>query len=47
MTDIWLRKDALDALAKELELRAKPYLVEMFCPGDPGQERVALIDNYT
>ncbi|KLO14842.1 hypothetical protein SCHPADRAFT_294801 [Schizopora paradoxa] len=50
MTDIWMWIDALGALTKELELRAKPYLVEVFCPGKPGEERVdmiALIDNYT
>ena len=50
MTDVWMKRDALTALAKELGLKVEPYHVEVFCPGEPGKERVdmvALIENYT
>lgn len=46
MTDIWMRRDALKAVAKELELRGRPYLVEVFSPGEGRVQMIALIENY-
>lgn len=46
MTDVWMREDALDAVAKSLELNYAPYLNEVFSPGKGRVMMVALIDNY-
>lgn len=48
MTDIWMRRDTLKAVAKDLKLRGDPYLVEVFSPGmrNGRVQMIALIENY-
>ncbi|KLO14833.1 hypothetical protein SCHPADRAFT_294507 [Schizopora paradoxa] len=46
MTTSWLRMDALDAVAKELELEGEPYVIEVFLPGKGRVRMVALTNNY-
>lgn len=49
MTDVWMRDDALDAVAKILKLRCTPYVVTVFSPGSDSDraEMISLIENYT
>lgn len=46
MTTCWLRKDALNAVAEELELITKPYIHEVFFPGKDSVYMVAITNNY-